>query len=454
MLDLPRLRYLHNIATQPEDAWEGFYHPAYAGSNLEYLFQIAFAGYALVAMQRQVPAWAGPDTPITDALMALTRRMLHPRVWRYWAARRTDPDPIHDANIMYSGHTSCLLSLTELLSSETHFDAPFDLDQPEGHVATYTHAAVARAIARQMRAAASHGVACEPGIIYVCCNNHAALSNILYDQCHPGEDCSAVNADWLAWVKQRMVLAPWHGVLPGPPGGILSAAHMAPRDFSYPFASNFTDAWGLALMTPYAPDLARDLAPRLWRRLHRDSAGLHLPSMPLLTRAEASDAALNTGFAYVLARELGADAVADGLRAWAMARLGPQSAAEHAWLTGEHSALYTTALFALGDAIAPGGLADLFAHVPRYDASQPRVRCDPFPQVAFSQAVWDASAQTLHLHITTNASTTGATVIVEHLPSAPQLALDLPAQWTTDDGRLTIAVPPHFTGALAITCTA
>jgi hypothetical protein len=451
MLNVPYLRYFHDIATQEADEWEGFYHPAYAGSNLEYLFQIAFAGYALVAMQQQVPAWSGPGTPITDALLALTRRMLHPQVWRYWAARRPDPDPIRQANIMYSGHTACLLSLAELLSGTPLYDSPFVLDQPEQPIATYTHAGVAMAIHRQMVAAASHGVACEPGIIYVCCNNHAALSNILYDQCHPGEDLSAINADWLAWVQRRMVLAPWHGILPGPPGGILSAAHAAQRDFSYPFASNFTDAWGLALMTPYAPDLARDLAPRLWRRLSRTRSSAYLPSMPLLTRAEASDVALNTGFAYILARELGETEIAESLHAWAEAQLAPHTVAEHAWLTGTHSDLYTTALFALGGAIAPGGLAELFRHVPRYAASEPCARCVPFPQVALTQATWDARARSLQLNITTTAET-AATLTIERLPTQTRLVPDLPANWDATTSTLTVTLPRGFSGPLIATC--
>lgn len=456
MLDASRLRYLVAVATQDNDTWDGIYHPAFAGSNLEYLFQFAFAGYALAAMQQQVPAWRGPDTPIHMALAGIVRRMLDPRVYRYWSAHRQERDPIRRANIMYSGHLSCVLSLAELLGVG-NYDQPMRFTLDRAPVGEHDHAGIAGAIHEQMVAAPSHGVACEPGSIYVCCNNHAAISNLLYDQAHPGQDFSAINAEWRAWVRRRMVLAPWHQIFPGPPGGILSAAHRAPRDFSYPVATNFTDAWGLALMTPYDPDLAHELAPRLWRRLRRDQAGRYLPSMGLLTRAEASDAALNTGFAYVLARELGAERIAADLRAWAEARLGPRTEANHTWLAGEHSALYTTALFALGDVITPGGLAALFTVAPRYDPAAPYVTCVPFPVVALTQAEWRANEGVLLIGVAPFTLATladrPAQVVARNLPSQPHvpLAWESSAAWDATRHELTITLPPGPAQALRLT---
>lgn len=455
MLDAPRLRYLCAVATQDQDAWDGIYHPAFAGSNLEYLFQLAFAGYALTAMQRQVPAWCGPATPIHQALDGIVRRMLDPQVYRYWSAHRAERDPIRRANIMYSGHLSCVLSLAELLGVGD-YDHPFRFTLDRVPVGEHDHAGIAGAIHAQMVAAPSHGVACEPGSIYVCCNNHAAISNLLFDQAHPGQDFQAINAAWRAWVRRRMVLAPWHQIFPGPPGGILSAAHREPRDFSYPLATNFTDAWGLALLTPYDPELAHALAPRLWRRLHRDRAGRYLPSMRMLTRAEASDTALNTGFAYILARELGEATIAAELRAWAEARLAPRQEADHAWLQGEHSALYTTALFALGDALAPGGLADLFTAAPRYDLAAPNVTCTPFPAVVLTRAEWRPTERALLLGVApfTPAAVGDlqAQVVVRNLPGHPQVPLAWEAATTWDDARseLTVTLPPGPAQALRL----
>jgi len=457
-LDLPRLRYFTAVAQQVPDAWKGFYHPAVRGSNLEYLFQIAFAGYALTAMQRQVPAWCGPDAPFARGVVALTQRMRDERVWRYWSARMADPDPVTHANIMYSGHLSCLLSLAELLSGDASFDDPFDLVYEGQHAATHDHTSVAAAIHRQMVAEPNHGVACEPGRIYICCNNHAAISNLLYDRCHPGRDLSAINAEWSAWVRRRMVLAPWHALLPGPPGGILSGVHFAPNDLSLPAATNFTDAWGLALMTPYDAALPRLLAPRLWRRLHRDRTGAFLPSLRLLTQWEASDTALNTGFAYVLARELGETAVATRLRSWAEAHLGPRTEQDHGWYTGEHSALYTTALFALGDAIAPGGIAQLFTDPPVYDDTAPRVAVSSFPAVALTRAVWNDHTQTMSLSIAPIAAmqdaTASARLVVTNLPRQPQVPLDWAsvAKWDADADQLTIALAPGPAVDLVIAC--
>lgn len=460
-LDVARLRYLAAVATQPADEWEGFYHPAVQGSNLEYCFQIGFAAYALAAMQRQAPAWRGPASPFGAGLAALARRMLHPRTHRYWTAHRPDPDPVRAANIMYSGHLACVLALTELIAGTDAFDAPQPLrrDANGDAIAHHSHHTVATAIHDQMAAAPSHGVACEPGRIYVCCNNHAALSNLLYDRCHPGRDLAAINGAWDAWVRARMVLPGWHAALVGPPGGVLSAVHYAPTDRSAPFASNFTDAWGLALMTAYDAELPRALAPRLWRRLHGDRAGRWLPSMGLLTRWEASDAGLNTGFAYVLARELGADRIAADLRAWALARLGAQAERGHAWLTGVHSALYTTALFALGDAIAPGGLAALFRDPPAYDPRAPRAVCGPFPAVALEQAAWDPATRTMQLAVAAFSAADlpagePAWLRLECLPGAPTAPPDLEsaAAWDAATATLGLALAPGPARTITLRC--
>ena len=469
------LRYLTAIATQPDDEWDGFYHPAVTGSNLEYLFQIAFAGYALTAMQRLVPAWCGPTSPFGASLIALSRRMLQPRVWAYWSQRQSPADPVGQANIMYSGHLSCLLSLTEIVAGTSQFDSAMRWGQGEDITATYDHQGVAAAIHSQMVDAPSHGVACEPGRIYVCCNNHAAISNLLFDSCHPGHQFAQVNAEWSAWVRHQMVLPNWHRLLPGPPGGILSAAHTAPTHTTLPFASNFTDAWGLALMTPYDAELVQQLAPRLWQRLHHDRAGAFLPSMSLLTRFEASDTALNTGFAYLLARELGATSQATQLRAWADQRLGQRSDREHSWLAGEHSALYTTALFSWGDSIDAGDIATMFLHPPRYDITAPQVSCTYYPRVVLSEARWHQETRQMHITVAATNLHNGeikidagthlqyrdndpvgatSTLTVTNLPTQPTVSLDYASQtqWDAETGIFTIQLPIGPEHHLVLTC--
>ena len=148
-------------------------------------------------------------------------------------------------NLQYSGHLSTMLGLYEKVTGDSRYDEPFALQDPESGIAyTYTHGQVAERIHAQMVQNPFGGVCCESGMAYVPCNNHAMASNALHDALH-GTDYSSANGRWLDWVRKRM--APR-----GPSArGVFGAAYATDFHMAAPLAFNFTDAWGLALMSTF-----------------------------------------------------------------------------------------------------------------------------------------------------------------------------------------------------------
>ncbi|MBI2939671.1 MAG: hypothetical protein HYY04_04465 [Chloroflexi bacterium] len=351
-----RAHYLLGLAEQPADQWHGFYRARRESGNYGYRFQVAFTAYALAAIARRIP----DERPrITRALRLLIERMGDFRSWGYWAGWPSSP--LHRENVQYSGHLACMLAAYQALdpadeSSEggaTPVRAT--LRDAEGRLTSHStdFDSLRASLARQMGASRSGGIACESGCIFPTCNDHALIALAAGD---PPKVPEASGGDrWLAFLQRRLVVpaGTWW------PRGIIRLVYMEPHDLAIPVSLAFTDAWTLAFLSPVAPGLVRELAPRLWRQLRRDRHGLFLGAPPLFDRLEIANAALATGFAYVLARELGEITIAEGLHRWADARLRP--------LAGNGVALYNmapqpyvTALFALGEAIEAGELRAIF----------------------------------------------------------------------------------------------
>src|SRR5579859_3374363 len=326
--------------------WSGFYTPQADAMNFGLRFQLAFAAYAVAALGRRTPAYA---RPYVAALGAAVERMLDVRAWGYWrrppapaeggaapaghsgvwlgghrrpAGRGPPPaDPVVQDNVQFSGHLGTMLGLYERAGGDDRYDQGFVLADPEsGATYPYTHGALAARIVAQMRGNPFHGVACEPACAYVPCNNHAMTCNALHDATH-GTDYSRANADWLAWVRRKMVL---HGPAAR---GLFGACYLRDFHLTAPVAFQFTDSWGLAFLLPFDRALVRKLYPRFRQRLSRDDSGrgagprapLYVGSAPICARMEISDVALNTAFGLIVARGVGDTATADRLAAYATA---------------------------------------------------------------------------------------------------------------------------------------
>lgn len=415
--DLGHLKYLQKLTLQPLDQWEGFYRSPSEGMNFGLRFQIAFAGYALYALARRTPAY---QTPYAEALKALTERMLAAPVWTYWfgAAVRAEkpaspiapsgralevlhsrlglshtisPDPCQQGNVQYSGHLASLLGFYQLLSGDSRYDETgFDLfatGPSQSYRYHYTYSSLIERLQAQMQENHFGGVCCEPGRAYAACNNHACIANVLYDHLY-ATNKAEVNRQWGAWVENRMLTGGARGDGPLPaPNGLLSVAYMPDLHLALPVSFNLTDAWGLAFMAAWQPDLVKQIYPRLRRRLKKGPGQtLYLSSVSINQKVEISSVALNTAFAAVLAREMGDTPTYTGLRNWADNTLSPVEDAPGRYYAGAVPAPYVTALFALAEALPESGGLQAWLNW-RPDLTAPRL-LRISPEVDVTQAEW------------------------------------------------------------------
>ena len=417
--DRSHLKYLRRLALQPLDSWEGFYRTPSEGMNFALRFQIAFAGYALYGLARRTPAYRHP---YAEALKALIERMLRAETWAYWlnAARHSQPkeeekpghlqnavdlvhsrlglggnipaDPCQQGNIQYSAHLSSLLGFYEMLTGDTGFDQEgvWLRAEAEGQLFEfhYTHSSLAEHLHAQMQESHFGGVCCEPGRAYVACNNHVCISNVLHDQLH-GTRLAEANGRWAEWVEKRMLTGGRRGKLPLPaPNGLLSVAYMPDLHMPIPVSFNLTDAWGLAFMAAWQPELVEEVYPRLRRRLKPEGAGqLYLESRSPNESFEISSRALNTAFAAVLAREMGDTETFQALQDWADANLSPVEDSVTGRYYEARPAPYVTALLALARTLPESGkgLYNLLRWRPDFTAP---TLAEASPDVGVSEAEW------------------------------------------------------------------
>jgi hypothetical protein len=421
--------------------------------NFALRYQLAFSSYAVAALSQATPAYR---TLYAQALRGAIEKMLHIDVWGYWRVPPDNPDsssgsghvavllsphqripagppsdPIAHNNLQYSGHLSTMLGLYEKISGDPLYDSPFSLGDPSTGVQyTYTHSRVADRIHAQMQSTGFGGVCCEQGMAYVPCNNHAMASNTLHDALHDTNYRDA-NGPWLKTVRDKMVLR-------GPAlRGVFGTAYVKDLHMAAPVAFNFTDAWGLAFMLPFDRPLVRKLYPRFKKR-SITSAGSEafVGSSPMSERMEISDVAINTGFGAILARGIGDLPLYDSLLRYATSAFGATWQDSRYLYKDAPRTLHATALFALAQAISPGGadFARLFNDPPgSLTTSLPSLvaLADPAGRTGISQAEYDPQLRTLHLTLTqlaptgssTDLAPTTATLTISNTGPSPHVTL-------------------------------
>lgn len=415
--------YLHDTLTQPLGSWEGFHRPLSQSMNFALRYQIAFSTYAVAMLQQATPAYRGPHI---EVMQAAIEKMLHRDVWGYWRVPEPQPkhehkpsqsstqltlmaappkrtvsapsDPIAQNNLQYSGHLSTILGLYEKLSGEHTYDEPFMLkDAASGVEFSYTHSKVAERIHAQMVQNKFGGVCCEQGMAYVPCNNHAMASNTLHDALH-GTQYAEANAGWLKTVRGKLVLK-------GPAlRGVFGTAYIKDFGLATPVAFNFTDAWGLAFMVPFARPLVRRLYGKFKRRAisRAGSDGAYVGSHGVSERMEISDIPVNTGFGMILSRAMSDAELASDIQRYSEQAFGAKWEGAKYYYAGATRALHATALYALAEAMQPGGddFVRLFNNPPdQQTKEQPYLSSvqSNSGSIGVSQARYNASTQTLQI---------------------------------------------------------
>lgn len=164
----------------------------------------------------------------------LFQRMVDPKAWSYWsraplcgmpwkkfcAVHRTSmctvdnimyhhgagcPDPVREANIMYSAHLSQMALLYQLHSHNSSLSTSgwhFRGGSPKLDV-PYTLPTLMTTLAEQSNTSrVGGGITCEPGSIYPSCNNHVYISFRLYDSLE-GTTMGKRADEWYGYMVNR-----------------------------------------------------------------------------------------------------------------------------------------------------------------------------------------------------------------------------------------------------------
>jgi hypothetical protein len=319
-LEVSYAQYLSSVTWQlPRERWMEHWNVGghqYGVFSVRY--QAAFAGYAFAAMGMRIPACPA----ITGAgLRSAIDHLLERRAWAYvsgyWKDKPWFPDPVAEENIMYSGHLLQLLVLYEAMTGDDRYRVQgFDFIWDEKTRFHYTTLTLAEAIVRQMRRSECGGVACEPGLVFLPCNDHPQLALLLLEKMGLG-NWSPERRKWETWALASYAA-------PVGPGEIRLAYYLPARAF-IPAGHPGLDGWSLLWYQPWANSASQ--AASIWqaaaRRVdwsayssHTDTPSPRPEQAPACCRAMALPLAAVASFLYPAAAACGDAPHADLLRGW------------------------------------------------------------------------------------------------------------------------------------------
>ncbi|MCE5289871.1 MAG: hypothetical protein LLG14_11590, partial [Nocardiaceae bacterium] len=273
--DVKTLRYLMDLALQPEDSWDGFFFvPVDQFREGAVRYQLNFVSYASAMYQyTRTPAFSGY---LAEAQRNMITKMTHRKVWSYWSLEnlwgnlRWNPDPIVDDNVMYSGYLGLMLGLYETTTGDSRYREPGSLQLRWSDRKVFEHdsTTIAAALADNFARARSKQFPCEPNWIYPMCNTFGINSLIVEDRLRGTNRSDAV----VAQVRESYENGDYCE-----PNGRLTTARSEYFGFRHPMVGNMGDGITTYFLNSIVPDIAR----RTWwlnDAYHlRNSAGIADP---------------------------------------------------------------------------------------------------------------------------------------------------------------------------------
>lgn len=191
--DLQRLRFALDRALQPIDKFDGFeWLDQFQTAAVRY--QLNFLGYGIAMSQaRFTPAFSGY---MDEAQVKLVDKQTEHRVWSYWQWEnlwgnlKSNPDPLSQENIMYTGFVALQMALFTASSGRKDFSQSgrFKLLHPSGTQWLYEDAALIARLEHEYRCSDFFLIACEPNWIYPLCNMLGASAIVAHDV-QTGQNC-------------------------------------------------------------------------------------------------------------------------------------------------------------------------------------------------------------------------------------------------------------------------
>jgi len=248
-VELALLRFFDDATAGPPDQWPSVWEANGLQDDKQVgmtalRYSLAHMGYAAAALvYARMPAYTEPATRI---LLNIFKRMLQPRVWRYWTRQGTcgapfktnckrhnrsmadeqkleytwQPsaeldDPVGTANIMYSAHLAHIGLLYESLSGDASLStvgwwfesSSTSSSRPRNATSNlhYNLDTLVEALSRlaSSNTAAGFGATCEPGSVFPSCNGHVhaalRLHTAVRNGTAPAEIATSLTRGWIKW---------------------------------------------------------------------------------------------------------------------------------------------------------------------------------------------------------------------------------------------------------------
>jgi hypothetical protein len=399
-----------------------------------YRYQVAFMTYFLALEQfHKTPAYREVYAGAMDALI---QKMTRKDVWHYWAetskgSKTFNPalpeygpgwiDPVREKNIMYSGHLMHMIGLYEVLTRDFKYDKAgaiafvWDVSGEVRGRYEYNHTSLVEPAYRQIMDNPWHSVECEMNLVFPECNQHPLLALMLHDALH--------GTAWAGPARDVMGKVFHEKGFIDPKTHRAMSFFMVQQDHVMPAAAADADGWTGVMMHVWDKESVEAHYPH-----QREAALEWLPDGTAHATASMFGT-LGEGFFGMLAKEVGDEATARALLAWADKNLNPVER-DGFFYYPRDDARKVSPLSGILLACARANVKDGFwaLHNRPWTAehfAKPYVTDVPYPRAVVTRAVWDDGRDALV--VTLVPGTTGAekvTFSVRNLdPAAAYLVL-------------------------------
>ena len=169
-------------------------------------YLVAGTAYATAAVAERSPAYRAP---YVETLRRAVEKMLHYRSWKEWM-NNYGSDPLAKDNLMFKGFLFYMMALYQRAAGDSRYETPVTLRDLEGRTFSTSIKTLAEKLSVEAskavdgKGAQHHGIACEPGQVFVICNTQHRVGYLIYDRLN-GTSYSAATSHWLAWIRKNMV---------------------------------------------------------------------------------------------------------------------------------------------------------------------------------------------------------------------------------------------------------
>ncbi len=388
------------------DKWDGWYYDPRQLGNNSVRYSLTFLGSAAAAMQYKTPAYREVNINI---LRDTIDKFLDIKTWKYietyWSKEPTFPDPVAYENVMYSGYLAQVIVLYESISGDTRYDKKgFDFVWNDKTRIHYTTRKLLEALYKQADSDPRGGIPCEPGTIFIICNDYPHNAFRLYDSMH-GTKFTALDEKWRKWMQAEGPLPPVKGK-----GYMKISYRRIENTWTTGFGVPAADGWALAWMKTWNPDVSffekGCVQMSNYSQWKDDGDGSYIRADSIAKQAFDVNDAMSTSFYPLVERQCSTPGLNKTHRvySWFESRFGTAldldgdgATDAYYYNSGKKDKVWNTANLALSMVTKGDSLKKMFASsFHKAHASEPFLSHVPYPNVMVQAAWYSPASKTLN----------------------------------------------------------